>query len=299
MTGRELRRGPSWACTLLTQAALFIALFAAFYLGIYFQRSNHTDIEARDLYFISVLGGHRPLRQQTHLLEQMGKAAKTHKVKAVVSISDLGEEDPLFLNGTLRFPSLKVPWFTTKTSKGPEAGNFLKHLELPHGQIIDIIALDTRPFHDTIEMDLLTDGGRDQIDWLMRILEVTDSRWRIVVGYHPLVVCKEQKKEKGRTFLESLHQIFLKYGVNAYLSKVGCSGLYTKTDGISILGHPGPKNSNQTIASKTICSLSDQELHDGFLLHRVSALEIVTYFINSAGKVAFKSTLHQRGKAVM
>ncbi|KAG9456280.1 hypothetical protein H6P81_000788 [Aristolochia fimbriata] len=292
MMSHDLRRGPSWGCTVLTQVALFTALCAAFYVGIYFQRFNYANEGARDLYFISVLGGNRPLNQQTHLLKQMGRMAKIHKVKTVVSISDLGERDPLFLNGSLNFPSLKVPWYATKTLKA-EAGNFQKQLQLPNGQILDIIAVDTGPLHDSVQLDQLTDGGKDQINWLMRTLEVTDSRWHIVVGYHPVVACEGQKKEDGRTALESLHQIFLEYGVNAYFSKVGCSGFYTSKDGISILGHPGPET------HEAIHSMFNTEMHDGFLLHRVSALEIVSYFINSAGKVVLKSTLHQRGKAVI
>lgn len=48
-----------------------------------------------DLYFISVRGGFRPLNQQTHLLKQMEKAAKTYKARFVINISELGEDDQL------------------------------------------------------------------------------------------------------------------------------------------------------------------------------------------------------------
>lgn len=51
-----------------------------------------------DLYFISVRGGFRPLNQQTHLLKQMEKAAKTYEARFVINISELGEDDPLTQN---------------------------------------------------------------------------------------------------------------------------------------------------------------------------------------------------------
>lgn len=92
----------------------------------------------------------------------------------------------MILQGTSNFPSLKVPWYiillvkncviwvhlhlvfflftqlltenikselrcmcryTTKTSQGEEIGYFLEQIMLPHGQILDIIGLDTGSLH--------------------------------------------------------------------------------------------------------------------------------------------------------
>ncbi|GKU87178.1 hypothetical protein SLEP1_g1623 [Rubroshorea leprosula] len=38
---------------------------------------------------------------------------------------------------------------------------------------------------------------------------------------------------------------------------------------------------------------------NGFLLHRVSLLKIVTYFVTSEGEVVNKIEIQQRGKEVM
>ncbi|GKV03331.1 hypothetical protein SLEP1_g15651 [Rubroshorea leprosula] len=38
---------------------------------------------------------------------------------------------------------------------------------------------------------------------------------------------------------------------------------------------------------------------NGFLLHRVSMIEIVTYFVTSAGEVVYRIEVQQRGKEVM
>lgn len=59
---------PSCFCTIFTQVSLCFALYLALNLGqpIY---SNRSDSRALDLYFISVKGGFRPLKQQTQLLK--------------------------------------------------------------------------------------------------------------------------------------------------------------------------------------------------------------------------------------
>nr|DAD27368.1 TPA_asm: hypothetical protein HUJ06_028836 [Nelumbo nucifera] len=135
----------SWVCTLVTQVCLCLALYGALNIGMPQRSVYSTAIRGGgrplDLYFISVRGGSRPLQQQTHLLKQMEKVARIYGAKFVVNISELGEDDPLMQNGTLHFPSLKVPWYSTSTSKGK--GYFLKQIATPSGQILDIIVLET------------------------------------------------------------------------------------------------------------------------------------------------------------
>lgn len=69
----EKMEKPSWFCTIFTQLFLCFALFLALNLGqrqepIYGSRSENRGL---DLYFISVRGGFRTLKQQTHLLKQV------------------------------------------------------------------------------------------------------------------------------------------------------------------------------------------------------------------------------------
>eukprot|EP00268_Persea_americana_P047424 TRINITY_DN4941_c0_g1_i11.p1 TRINITY_DN4941_c0_g1~~TRINITY_DN4941_c0_g1_i11.p1 ORF type:complete len:326 (-),score=54.17 TRINITY_DN4941_c0_g1_i11:2660-3637(-) len=300
--GHHQLRGRSWGCTLFTQIALCISLYMAFYMGdtLKFDKNRENAGRDHDLYFLSVCGGKRPLEQQTHLLKLMEKVAKIYKVKFVVTISEHGEDDPFYQNGTSNFPSLKVPWYTTKTSQGEGMGYFLKQIMLPHGQILDIIGLDTGSIHDFLHSEQLSNIKNNQLHWL-KTLALSISNWRLVVGYHPLLVCKEQE----HTILdikvsESLHQIFLQYRVNAYLSKQGCSGRYIRDEGIAYIGNPDPtdKSHIDPLENGTSSFLKGM-LNDGFLLHRVSPLEIVSYFIDSASKVIFKSSLHQRGREVM
>ncbi|MQL96885.1 hypothetical protein Taro_029568 [Colocasia esculenta] len=113
------RRRPSWRCTLLTQACLCIALYAAFNIGsLRAPRSGeesggHVTGGSRyqDLYFMSVGGGARPLQQQAQLLWQMENVARKYRAAFIVNLSELGDNDPLTYNASFNFPSLKVPWY--------------------------------------------------------------------------------------------------------------------------------------------------------------------------------------------
>ncbi|XP_061375624.1 uncharacterized protein LOC133317760 [Gastrolobium bilobum] len=46
-------------------------------------------------------------------------------------------------------------------------------------------------------------------------------------------------------------------------------------------------------------SVFSRELANGFLLHRVSSVQIVTYYINLVGEVAYKTVLQQKGREAM
>ncbi|XP_027174126.1 uncharacterized protein LOC113773701 [Coffea eugenioides] len=98
----------SWLCTFITQISLCFCVYLAFNMG------DRTESSSRpvETYFMSVAGGFRPEKEQTLLLKLMAKVAKVYKVQFVVSISELGENDPLGLNATWYFLSLKLPWYT-------------------------------------------------------------------------------------------------------------------------------------------------------------------------------------------
>ncbi|KAJ4950436.1 hypothetical protein NE237_027268 [Protea cynaroides] len=293
---------PSWVYTLLTQICLCLALYLSFHLGErhtpVYQSSNGRGTP-HDLYFLSVRGGYRFPQQQFHLLQRMEKVAKTYKAKFVVNISELGDDDPLMQNGTLHFPSLKVPWYTTTTSQGERKGYFLKQVAITHGQVLDIIGLDTGSVQGYQHAGKAGRAASNQLQWLTRILGVTDSNWCIVAGFHPLAVCEEEERTEMMHVSETLQRIFLKFGVNAYLSQQGCSD-YTRQVSITNIGIPGllDRENNRTSSINTSSTFT-RDMHDGFILHRVSPLEIVSYSINSAGQVVSRSKLHQRGKDFM
>nr|POF16123.1 hypothetical protein CFP56_15614 [Quercus suber] len=285
---------PSCFCTIFTQASLCFALYLALNLGqpIY---SNRSDSRALGLYFISVKGGFRPLKQQTHLLKLMEKVAKVYNVSFVVNTSELGEDDPLMQNGTMLFPSLKVPWFTTRTSKGHGESYFHEQIKIPSGNTLDIIGVDTGSLQDSMLTGPSREIGQNQLHWLTKTLEATSSNWRMVVGFHPLVVCEENKEQvEAKQFYEPLRHIFVKFGVNVYLSGQGCSKHVNHVN-VAYIGNPTPRENESYFTSVKGKSVFNGELVNGFLLHRVSSLEIVIYFINSAGEVMHKTVLQQTG----
>uniref|UniRef100_A0A5B7BKU4 Tartrate-resistant acid phosphatase type 5 n=2 Tax=Davidia involucrata TaxID=16924 RepID=A0A5B7BKU4_DAVIN len=286
----------SWLCTLVTQLSLCFALFLALNMGqprkpIYHNRSGSRPI---DIYFISVTGGFRPLKEQTHLLKQMEKVVKAYKARFVVNISELGEDDQLMLNATWYFQSLKVPWYTTRALKGQGADYFLKQIKIPYEKTLDVIAMDTGSLQDPSN-----GNGNDQLHWLTRTLEASNSSWQIVVGFNSLVACDENTDQmEAKQVFEPLYDILLKYGANAYLSGQSCANYIRK----GVTAHI--RNTGQTDKGPFFTSINqglvfNKKIFNGFLLHRVSPLEFVTYFVTLTGEVMHKIELQQMGKEVM
>ncbi|KAG1326596.1 putative Ribonuclease H domain [Cocos nucifera] len=262
----DLGKKPSWGRTLAIQAALCLALYAAFNIGRpqALRDARLQSILRRkslDLYFLSVRGGLRSPREQAQLLHKMERAAKIYKAKFVVNIGELGEDDPLLRN----------VMYTTPVSQGQVNGNFLKKIRIAHGQILDIIAVDTGPLKNLSHVEQISKIGSDQLHWIKRTLAATNSNWRMVIGFDPLIVCEEKLVK----FYEPLHRIFLEFGVNAYLSKQGCAGSYYHDEGIGYIGNAGPADEAHGTFSANGNFKLFSEMHNGFLLHRVNPLEIV------------------------
>ncbi|XP_027338778.1 uncharacterized protein LOC113852648 [Abrus precatorius] len=297
----------SWACTVITQLCLCFALYIALNLG---QPQTLVNTNASDhgepphLYFISVKGGFRPLSQQFHLLKQMEKVARTYKASFVVSSSELGEHDPLMQNASQYFPSLGLPWYTTYTTtvskpKGQEVGCFAKKIKISDEKTLDVIGVDTELLQDSILRGSISGNRNNQLDWLIRTLEENSSNWRIVVGYQPLVICGENKKQlKKKQVFDYLHRIFLNLSVNVYLSGQDCTS-HALEGSVAYIGNPSSIEIDSYSVFLNGNSVFRRELANGFLLHRVNSMQIVTYYINFAGEVAYKTVLQQKGKETM
>ncbi|XP_015059551.1 uncharacterized protein LOC107005468 [Solanum pennellii] len=279
----------SWVCTLITQFCLCLSLFLVVNLcqnqKPMIRNGNVNDLPM-DIYFISVTGGIRTLEEQTLLLKQVEKVAKKFNARFVINISELGEDDPLMQNATWRFPSVKIPWYSTRALKGQGVNHYLKQFKFAHGSL-DIIVVDTGLY------EVASNGAGDsQSQWLIDTLENSESKWCIAVGFHPLVVCEEDAPQtKLKHKFQSLHGLFLKYGVDAYISAPVCAD---NVEERHIARYKGPllTKVNQNLP----CSMGRV---NGFLLHKASALEIVSYLVTLEGDVVQKFFLHQRGKDVM
>ncbi|KAB1199662.1 hypothetical protein CJ030_MR0G018453 [Morella rubra] len=134
--------------------------------------------------------------------------------------------------------------------------------------------------------------GQDQYIGYTDIEEVS-SNWCMVVGFHPLVVCDENKEQmEAHKFYESLHHIFVRFGVNMYLSGQGCTN-HIHHGKIAYIGNPGSRENESYVASVNGRPAFNGDLVNGFLASKV------TYFISTAGEVVHRTVLQQRGKEVM
>ncbi|XP_021668458.1 uncharacterized protein LOC110656151 isoform X2 [Hevea brasiliensis] len=273
----------SWTCTLIVQVSLCIAFYLSLNLGqhqnsIYHTRDGTANTRPLDVYFLSVGGGFRPLNQQIHLLKLMENVAKAYKAKFVVNISELGEDDPLTQNASRLFSSMNIPWYTTRASKGWKVGCFMEQINLTHGKMLTIAGVDTESLQDSMLEGSMNSFGNNQLNWLTQTLEANPNSWLIVVGYHPMVVCEDNEEQtEEKKVYEPLHRIFMTYGVNAYLSRQGCIN-HDFEDDVDYIGITNPIKSEFYMDSLNGSSVFQKEMNNGFLLHRVSSLEILFQF---------------------
>ncbi|KAJ0251782.1 Calcineurin-like metallo-phosphoesterase superfamily protein [Hirschfeldia incana] len=278
----------SWGCTIFIQLSLCLIVYVSLHLGHQsLSASNGGDnAGALDLHFISVSGGFRPLHRQTRLLRLMERVAETYKAKFVVRTSEHGGEDLLLLNDTRVSSSLKLPWYTTKNG----SGSFREHIELPFGGSLDVVFVDTGSLQKEMMNGALNGSMIGQLKELAKILKAADGDWRIVAGSDPLFTYtlsngSEEAKRVARTF----QQITIKYGVNMYISEKGCTSGANNSSFTCIMVPNTSENQGSTNDSK-------REIEDGFLLHRVSFSEFVTYTINLSGQVIDTRIIKQKGK---
>ncbi|KAL8236940.1 hypothetical protein R6Q59_018021 [Mikania micrantha] len=271
----------SWVCTVIIQLVLCFALYCAINMGepqtpAYRNRIRHRISE---IYFISVRGGFRPVKQQTLLLKQIENMMYEYEVRFVINISELGEDDPLSQYATQYFNSLKVPWYTTIALNGDGDGPdyFLKQFNISSGRTLAIIDLNTGKIQDS-------SSGIDelQLKQLSRKLELSNSNWHIATASHPLFCNQSLEQTKRNDFL---HQMLLKHGVDAYLTGQSC-------DNEALIQGPYLTTISQG-------SYPPKEMVNMFLLHRVSPLEITTYGVGFKGDIVLQSTIGKRGSATM
>ncbi|XP_024967326.1 uncharacterized protein LOC112507123 [Cynara cardunculus var. scolymus] len=270
----------SWVCTVSVQLILCFALYCAINMDQLQTPTYRNGAQGQpdDIYFITVRGGFRPLKQQTRLLKQIEKVMNTFKVGFVININELGEDDPLLQNATQYFHSSKVPWYTTMALREEEPEYFFKQVNVSSGIMLDIIALNTGKIQDS------SSGiGKGELEGLSRKLELSNSNWHIALGFHPLSCNQTQAEGNGNGVLL---EMLLNHGVDAYLSGRSCAnearvgGPHLTT--ITQESHP-PK----------------EMVVNMFLLHRVSPLEIATYGVSFKGDMIHESTLRQRGSEMM
>ncbi|CAN6202287.1 unnamed protein product [Urochloa humidicola] len=289
----DRRRQLPWRCTVAVQAALCLALYAAFSIGepqLFPRGGGGVDALGRGsrgggVAFLSVAGGERAPANQARLLRQMGAVAKGYEVKFVLDVAQSGENDPLWKNASKYIEALNIPWYYTMSSHGRILGNFVKKVNMSYDQVLDIVGLDTGAVQEPLQDGKISASYREQTKWLERSLALTSGNWKIVVGYNPLAVCNEVEEPEIMKFYTPFQRIFAKYEVDAYISMGEFCGYFHRDNSMLYVGHPSPSG--------------DQTGVDGFFLHRVTALEMESMLINVEGKVVRRSVVRQHGTGAM
>ncbi|KAJ6863791.1 hypothetical protein NC652_040361 [Populus alba x Populus x berolinensis] len=145
-------------------------------------------------------------------------------------------------------------------------------------------------------MGSTSDFKNRQLNWLAQSLEATTDNWIIVSGFHPVVICDKEQLE-AKQINGPLHNIFMKHGVDVYMSSQGCTSRIVQ-DGVAHIGIADPTGSEPLVNLNGRLAIQKEMINDGFLLHRVSSLEITTYFVSSAGEIVNEAVITQHGKEV-
>ncbi|WOG96687.1 hypothetical protein DCAR_0416023 [Daucus carota subsp. sativus] len=284
-----MERSLTWKITIVTQFCLCVALFVALNIGHSIDnihRSNTIQTNPNDFYFVSVGGGSRASNHQTLLLKLMGKVIKLYNAQFVVNLSELGQDDPFLQNATHHLQSLKVPWYTTSILKGEgeELGYVVKQIKIPDQNVLDVIF-----YHADFKQDNSTGSGNHRIHRLTNLLKASTSDWRIVVGSQSLEGCDDGPQKSD------LYREFLKYGVDAYLSAQSCNGNVQK-EGMTHIHNITEMRRGPYFTSINEKRILHSDVGNGFLLHRVGSIEIVTYLVTLKGEVVHQTSLKQGGR---
>ncbi|KAK1292088.1 hypothetical protein QJS10_CPB17g00233 [Acorus calamus] len=108
------------------------------------RREQQQRADSADLYFLSVRGGARPPRLQTHLLLQVAVP------KDWILLYGEGREGftrrgswSMSVNSARMTRSCAM--YVTRAWQGGGIGCFLKKIALPHGRMLDVIGVDVDP----------------------------------------------------------------------------------------------------------------------------------------------------------
>ncbi|KAJ7542916.1 hypothetical protein O6H91_09G017200 [Diphasiastrum complanatum] len=297
--GTSLRLRKDTKATLVAQGCMI--MFAVLVVGACVLRARQLHSRSDDVYFLS-LGNHCcGSAAQKAVAMQMGVTAEEYKTKFVVSLGNDFNIGPLF--GT-RFsvmnfqdvftshPSLRIPWYMAVGDYYKPEGHimyaniseylimpapyFTKKILLPSGGSIDIVFLHTKT--------LLYDQVQEQ--WLERSLANNTANWCITVGHH---LPENQLRDL-------LLPLFLQYGVDAYIYGHDYVGQYSEDAGVAYIGN-GVGGCSQGLPKIQDQALWTRLDYDGFILHRVSTLQMEFMFMDTKGNILERIIIQGKKKA--
>ncbi|KAG9143614.1 hypothetical protein Leryth_019202 [Lithospermum erythrorhizon] len=266
----------SWVNTFVIQVFLCLAFYLVFQIGqpqkANPHRMNKIKVQKNflDFHFVSVASSPRPLQEYTLLFKQLEKVIKMYNVQFVINIS----EDPLLMNVTTFLQHPEVLLHTTRSLEGQGPVYYQKKIDLPHGRTLDGPA------------------QKNQFSSLTKILKGSQSDWHIAIGYHSLVNCSVDGEKS-----DELASTLLNTGVNAYISLQTCL-TYVPKEGSGEISSGDVENEGLSFTFVNPNLIPMRENVDGFVLHRISALEFISYLVNIKGDVRTVA-LQPKGRDVM
>eukprot|EP00252_Welwitschia_mirabilis_P026863 TRINITY_DN8978_c0_g1_i1.p1 TRINITY_DN8978_c0_g1~~TRINITY_DN8978_c0_g1_i1.p1 ORF type:complete len:307 (+),score=38.94 TRINITY_DN8978_c0_g1_i1:159-1079(+) len=299
----------TWRVTLFTQTTLF-CLGALLMTWMHVSNDLSPALSPLDFYFISVED--LPGRSRSALAYQMQVTAKDYGVRFIVSPG--GHSNTESLQGNIHeptnlFASLHVPWYFSSSLKGEDHYEYFnKVIPMPLNHTLELIVINTTKLKDYI-MNNSSMDNQIQIQWFKRVLEGSTSDWRIVIGQDPLFCADSiETTVKEMKLQELLLPIFTKHQVHVYLH--GETNRHLKSETSSpenVLKNISSYNSvramevlNLTHRSTTknrenVLCIQTRNIQNGFILHRVSPIEMESYFMDLKGNI-LQTTFVRQGE---
>ena len=266
--------------------------------------------------------GRRGESEQQNIADLMGKMAETGKIRllavagdpihddGVKNIND--EEWKLKIENIYTAPSLHaIPWYVvsgnheyngsvqaildysnvSKRWNAPARYFSLEQTIDSTGQKCLLVFIDTSPLIDKYRTEeKYSDAGEQDMDaqlqWIEETLALSDARWKIVIGHHP-VYAGTNKTESERTDLqERLNPILVKNDVDVYV----CGHIHNFQHIRSEVGNVNYIVNSSASRSRPI--EKNQEMlfgnpDPGFSVFSVSANNIEFYAINHTGETVY------------
>lgn len=304
-----------------------ILLFAIF-TGCCSKTQEHTNLPQLpcgnfNFMVVSDMGRRGESEQQT-IADIMGKVAATNKIHLIAVAGDPIHDDGVKSiaddEWNLKFENIytaaslqKIPWYVT-SGNHEYNGSIQAILDYSTvserwiaparyyslnigaaGKTCLLVFIDTTPLIEKYRTDeQYSDAGQQDIDsqlqWIEQTLNISDARWKIVIGHHP-VYADTEKNESERTDMQArLLPILEKYNATSYI----CGHIHNFQHILPQAGKVHYVINSSASQSRTV-KPTDGTLFcnpdPGFTLFSVSTDNIRFYMVNHTGETVYEYTI--------
>jgi hypothetical protein len=173
--------------------------------------------------------------------------------------------------------------------------SILKNMGKDSGNTAEFFFIDTSPFQKEYyaEPDYASHvAGNDtaeQVKWLISGLTNSTSKWKFVIGHHPLYSAGKRKGKTG-DMIAVFRDIFEKYKVDAYFCGHEHQLEVDKEKGYHFYQFISGAGSESTAVTNAPYTLFTAQDH-GFLAVGLTGKEMLIQYINADGKILYTNSL--------